>query len=56
VDVVDAVSELDDGMAREVRALLSGFAVREVGQVVDSLSDLDLLPKAAHQERSEALV
>jgi hypothetical protein len=56
VDVVDAVSELGDGMAREVRALLSGFAVREVGQVVDSLSDLDLLPKAACQERPGALV
>jgi hypothetical protein len=55
VDVVDAVTELDEGTAREVRALLGGFAVREVGRVVDSLSDLDLVPKAA-RERREAMV
>jgi hypothetical protein len=55
VDVVDAVSELGEGTAHEVRALLNGFAVREVGRVVDSLSDLDLLPKAV-RERREALV
>ena len=55
VDVVDAVSELDDALAREVRTLLSGFAVREAGRVSDALIDLDLLPKA-RQERWDALV
>lgn len=45
VDVVDAVCELDDETARRVRALVDGFAVPRVGPVVDSLSDLDLLPK-----------
>ena len=45
VDVVDAVCDLDDETARRVRALLDGFAVPRVAPVVDSLSDLDLLPK-----------
>ena len=45
VDVVDAVCDLDDETARRVRALLDGFAVARVAPVVDSLSDLDLLPK-----------
>ncbi len=53
VDVVDAVRELDDESARRIRALLDGFAVTKVAPVVDSLSDLDLLPKA--RQYGEAL-
>lgn len=45
VDVVDAVCDLDDETARQVRALLDGFAVPRVAPVADSFSDLDLLPK-----------
>jgi hypothetical protein len=45
VDVVDAVCDLDDETARRIRSLLDGFAVPRVAPVVDSLSDLDLLPK-----------
>ena len=45
VDVVDALCDLDDETARRVRALLDGFAVPRVAPVVDSFSDLDLLPK-----------
>lgn len=46
VDVVDAVCDLDDETARRIRRLLDGFAVPRVAPVIDSLSDLDLLPKA----------
>ena len=45
VDVVDDVCDLDDETARRIRTLLDGFAVPRVAPVVDSLSDLDLLPK-----------
>jgi len=50
VDVVDSLCELDDSTARQIRTLLSAFAVPEVGRVVDSLSDLDLLPKTAQEQ------
>lgn len=45
VDVVDAVCDLDDDAARQVRTLIDGFAVPRIEPVVDALSDLDLLPK-----------
>lgn len=49
VELVDDVSELDDAAARQIRALLDGFAVPRVAPVVDSLRDLDLLPKASQE-------
>ncbi|HEU5425536.1 MAG TPA: hypothetical protein VFU74_01610 [Actinocrinis sp.] len=49
VEIVDDVSELDDATARQIRALLDGFAVPRIAPVVDSLRDLDLLPKAAQE-------
>lgn len=49
VEIVDDVSELDDATARQIRALLDGFAVPRVAPVVDSLQDLDLLPKASQE-------
>ena len=55
VDVVDSVCELDEATARRIRALLGGFAVREVGPVVDALCDLELLPKA-RQDQAEVPV
>jgi hypothetical protein len=46
VEIVDDICALDDGAVRSIRALLDGFAVPRVAPVVDSLRDLDLLPKA----------
>jgi hypothetical protein len=51
VEVVDDVCDLDDEIARQIRALLDGFAVLRVAPVVDSLCDLDLLPKAFQEPR-----
>lgn len=45
VEIVDDICELDDDAVRRIRALLDGFAVPRVAPVVDSLRDLDLLPK-----------
>ncbi len=45
VEIVDDICELDDETARQIRSLLDGFAVPRVAPVVDSLRDLDLLPK-----------
>lgn len=45
VEIVDDVSGLDEQTAEQVRALLGGFAVPRPAPVVDSLCDLDLLPK-----------
>ncbi|HEU5357227.1 MAG TPA: hypothetical protein VFU65_22335 [Actinocrinis sp.] len=49
VEIVDDVTELDDATARQIRALLDGFAVPRVAPVVDALRDLDLLPKAVRE-------
>lgn len=49
VEIVDDVCDLDEETARQVRALLDGFAVPRVAPVVDSLCDLDLLPKARQE-------
>ncbi|MGH6655655.1 MAG: hypothetical protein ACRDVE_10670 [Actinocrinis sp.] len=46
VDIVDAVCDLDDATAAQIRTLLDGFAVPRVPPVVDALCALDLLPKA----------
>lgn len=49
VEIVDDVCDLDEHTARQVRALLGGFAVPRVSPVVDSLCDLGLLPKARQE-------
>lgn len=45
VEIVDDVAGLELRTAERIRALLGGFAVPRPAPVVDSLCDLDLLPK-----------